>query len=215
MLAWRSAAIFSMSSYRTPEWPGIKEWRRMRIAPRTHDSGMLVEARLPCAAAAALVTRWSVVVVVGRHWSSRSVEVGGGVVGWRSQSWLSSVGVVSRRGWRRPNLGVYPVRTQKGGGVRTHWKGRPRDWSACGNAAIVMCWCAPSPLLFAWHSEPRETSEDSVRTQHRRGVHTHWKGQTRNYCCCCRRCWSSSQSVVAAVGRWSVVLVGVIGPDRC
>lgn len=45
MLAWRSAAIFSMSSHRTPECPRIKELMRTRIAPRTQDSGMLVEAR--------------------------------------------------------------------------------------------------------------------------------------------------------------------------
>ena len=44
MLARRRAAIFSMSSHRTPEWPRIKELIRTRIAPRTQDSGMLVDA---------------------------------------------------------------------------------------------------------------------------------------------------------------------------
>ena len=33
----------SMSSQRTPEWPRMREFMRMRMAPRTHDSGMLVE----------------------------------------------------------------------------------------------------------------------------------------------------------------------------
>src|SRR5713101_2856868 len=44
MLARRRAAIFSMSSHRTPECPRIKELMRTRIAPRTQDSGMLVDA---------------------------------------------------------------------------------------------------------------------------------------------------------------------------
>lgn len=35
----------SMSSQRTPECPRIREFMRIRIAPRTQDSGMLVEVR--------------------------------------------------------------------------------------------------------------------------------------------------------------------------
>ena len=38
-----SSPIFSMSSQRTPEWPRIKELMRTMIAPRTQDSGMLVD----------------------------------------------------------------------------------------------------------------------------------------------------------------------------
>ena len=34
-----------MSSQRTPEWPRMSEFMRMRMAPRTHDSGMLVDVR--------------------------------------------------------------------------------------------------------------------------------------------------------------------------
>ena len=35
----------SINSHRTPEWPRMSEFMRMRIAPRTQDSGMLVELR--------------------------------------------------------------------------------------------------------------------------------------------------------------------------
>lgn len=33
----------SISSQRTPECPRMREFMRMRMAPRTHDSGMLVD----------------------------------------------------------------------------------------------------------------------------------------------------------------------------
>lgn len=45
MFSFRREPIFWMSSHRTPEWPRISEFMRIRIAPRTHASGMLVEAR--------------------------------------------------------------------------------------------------------------------------------------------------------------------------
>ena len=45
MLARRSSFIFSMSSHRTPEWPRIREFMRIRIAPRTQASGILVVLR--------------------------------------------------------------------------------------------------------------------------------------------------------------------------
>jgi hypothetical protein len=40
-----SATIFSSSSQRTAECPRMSELMRTRIAPRTHDSGILVAAR--------------------------------------------------------------------------------------------------------------------------------------------------------------------------
>jgi hypothetical protein len=148
MLAWRTAAIFSMSSYRTPEWPRIKEWRRMRIAPRTHDSGMLVEARLPCAAAAAVATRRSVVVVVGRHWSLWSVEVGGRrcrlarsvvvVVGRRCQS-ARLAWTKSRRISRQDTEGGRCTHSLEGQtpGLVSMWKCRHRHVLVCPEPIVV------------------------------------------------------------------------------
>jgi hypothetical protein len=45
ILARRSWPILSINSHRTPEWPLMREreFMRMRIAPRTQDSGILVE----------------------------------------------------------------------------------------------------------------------------------------------------------------------------
>lgn len=48
MFSRRSSPIFSMSSQRTPEWPRMSEFMRMRIAPRTQASGMLVDASGSC-----------------------------------------------------------------------------------------------------------------------------------------------------------------------
>ena len=82
-------------------WSGTRgvmlAWKR--IAPRTHDSGMLIEARVPRTAAAAVATRWSVVIVVG---------------GRRGQSRLV-VGIVSRRG-RRGQRWWWSVVVSRGGG---------------------------------------------------------------------------------------------------
>lgn len=44
-MLFNSSPIFSMSSHLTPEWPRMREFIRMRIAPRTQDSGMLEEVR--------------------------------------------------------------------------------------------------------------------------------------------------------------------------
>lgn len=43
ILVWRRSHILSISSHLTPEWPRISEFMRMSIAPRTHDSGIVVE----------------------------------------------------------------------------------------------------------------------------------------------------------------------------
>src|SRR5882672_11377722 len=45
MLLRSSSPIFSMISHRTPEWPRMREFIRINIAPRTHDSGILVDVR--------------------------------------------------------------------------------------------------------------------------------------------------------------------------
>lgn len=45
MFSRNSAPIFSISSQRTPECPRIREFMRIKIAPRTHASGMLDDAR--------------------------------------------------------------------------------------------------------------------------------------------------------------------------
>jgi hypothetical protein len=82
-------------------------WRR--IAPRTHDSGMLVEARVPRAAAAAVATRRSVVVV--RWQSSWSVAIG--------RHGQSPLVIVVSRGWWSALSGVVGV-VRRGGG---------RSWS--------------------------------------------------------------------------------------
>jgi len=37
--------ICSMSSIRTPEWPRIREFMRIKMAPLTHDSGIVVLLR--------------------------------------------------------------------------------------------------------------------------------------------------------------------------
>jgi hypothetical protein len=39
-----SVTIFSSSSQRTAEWPRMSELMRTSIAPRTHASGMVIEA---------------------------------------------------------------------------------------------------------------------------------------------------------------------------
>ena len=44
MSSLSNVTIFSSSSQRTAEWPRMSELMRTRIAPRTHASGMLVEA---------------------------------------------------------------------------------------------------------------------------------------------------------------------------
>lgn len=45
MFSRSSAPMRSISSQRTPEWPRMSEFMRIRMAPRTHDSGMLVVVR--------------------------------------------------------------------------------------------------------------------------------------------------------------------------
>ena len=111
-----------------------------------------------------IVGRWSSLSVVGcrrqssvvgrRHWSSSVVVVVVAIV----------VAVaVGRSLWsamvmtKNPNRDGTRQDTERGRCTHS-LEGQTQDWSACGNAAIVMCWYAPSPLLFAWHAEPRETS---------------------------------------------------------
>ena len=45
ILLLNNSFIFSISSHLTPEWPRMREFIRIKIAPRTHDSGILVEAK--------------------------------------------------------------------------------------------------------------------------------------------------------------------------